>query len=161
MQICDIMTKKVISVEPQTSIMDAVALLSKHGISGMPVVNQQRTLVGIVTEFDIMKRLIEYYIPSYMTLLAEAESGSMVTPRRILASTDMLIKDIMTKKVVTVREYADALDAARLITRYDINPIPVIDASKTVVGIVSRSDIVKCAVDIFPPAAKKRGKAKK
>lgn len=145
-----IMSKKVISISPEAPIMDAVTVLSRNGISGLPVVRDGNVLVGIITEYDIMKRLIEYYIPSYMTLLAEAESGSTVSPRRIMASAEVVVRDIMTKKVFTVKNNADAIDAARLITKYDINPIPVVGVNDEVVGIVSRSDIVKYAVEVFP-----------
>ena len=107
----DIMTKKVITVSPQTSVKDLAKSLTKHKISGMPVADKTGKLLGIVSRTDVL-----------------AKGGAKV-------------KEIMSKKVVSVSEETPVEEIANLFTTYKINRVPVMQGKK-LTGIVSRADIV-------------------
>lgn len=112
----DIMTKRVVTVTPRTSIKQLAALLAKRKISGAPVVDDPRKkqLVGIVSEADILAK-----------------------PRGA-----RYVSQIMKTKVVTVSPDAPVEEIARLLAKHKIKRVPVVEEGK-VVGIVSRADIVK------------------
>lgn len=110
--VADIMTHDVETVSPDMLTENAARLLFSRSISGMPVVDTSGSLVGVVTEFDII-----------------AKEGSTVG-------------DIMSTDVVTVAEDTDAETVAQILTSRRVRRVPVV-ADGTVVGIVSRSDLVR------------------
>ncbi len=147
------MTKEVIVAKPEDTLLAASMRLARHGISGMPVIGDGQKVVGIVTEFDIMRELIESYVPAYVKGLAEkGEKREGVDPVFV---GETQVKDVMTKHVITVEKGTEAVEAARLITSHDINPLPVVEQG-VLVGIVSRSDIVKYVADVFPVAQRQQ-----
>jgi len=115
----DVMTREVVTIEPDTSFKACADLMRIHGVSGLPVVSQNR-LAGIVTEADLMRRM--------------AGDGA-VAPR--------FARDVMTHDVVTIGQSATVAAAARLMTERHVKRLPVVDAGKRVVGIVSRGDVLR------------------
>lgn len=147
MKVSDLMTDKVISIKKDGSLLDAANSLSRYAISGMPVTDDNK-LIGIITEYDLIKRLTEYYAPSYLMLLTEAEGGDAEeNKKRLLEIGNAAVSEFMTKDVYTVGPENSVADAAKLIIQHDINPLPVVDSDNKVVGIISRSDIMKVVAD--------------
>ena len=145
MKVKEIMTRDIISVGPGTSLVQVTSLLSKHAITGVPVV-ENGDLVGIVTEFDVMKKWVEFYVPSYIGLLSQAQTGDKMDSDKLAELGDMKVKDIMTIDVITADEDGEVEEVAKVIVEKDINPLPVLDAKGMLVGVVSRSDIVRSAL---------------
>jgi CBS-domain-containing membrane protein len=108
----DIMTHEVISISPTATIRDAARLLSDYSISGAPVVDREGRMVGIVTEADLISK--------------EGET----------------VSDIMTEKVVVVREDTPVDRIAQILTSNRFKRVPVL-RDERLVGIVSRADIVR------------------
>jgi len=117
--VADVMTREVVTIEPDTSFKACADLMRIHGISGLPVVNMNR-LVGIVTEADLMRRV--------------AGNG---------AGAPRFARDVMTRDVVTVGQAATIAAAARLMIERHVKRLPVVDAGKRVVGVVSRGDVLR------------------
>jgi CBS domain-containing protein len=130
MQTRDIMTSPVVTVTPDTSVKDAAAALVEHGINAVPVVDDGRRLVGIVSEADLL-RLEEPY---------GAGAGRASPPGK--RPRPRTVREVMTRAVYTMPEDADAAAAARLMLRHGLKSIPVV-AGGLVVGIVARRDLLR------------------
>jgi len=112
----DIMTTKVVTVKPSTSIEDAARLLVRRKISGVPVVDEKdkTKVVGILTEADLLA----------------APSGAKT------------VAEVMKKRVVSVSPDTPVDEIAEILVKKKIKRVPVIDAGK-LVGIVSRIDVLR------------------
>lgn len=146
-KVSDIMTKNVISCEPHTSIREAARLMYLNGLTGLPVLDVNDQVIGIVTEQDMVKLEGPLHIPSIVSIL-----GSMIyldnplngdeieKQLEILSATT--VEQVMIAKPVTISAAAAVSELAELFLHKKINPVPVLDDGK-LVGIVSRADIVK------------------
>lgn len=123
MQVVDLMTSEVVSVAPETPIREAARLMFRHKVSGLPVVDEARCLVGIVTEADFLRMEVAQ---------ADAEE----------ASTPGTVRDLMSSSVIAVAPEASITDAARLMVSNDVKRLPVVDHDDQMIGIVSRLDVV-------------------
>jgi CBS domain-containing protein len=111
---CDIMTRKVCTIHPEASVQEVAQLLSRHRISGAPVVNADGMIIGIVTEADIIGKV-------------DREG--------------LCVADIMSREIIAVKEETPVNEIALLLTKRRIKRVPVVCNGKPV-GIVSRADIV-------------------
>jgi CBS domain-containing protein len=102
MKVKDVMTTKVITIKPEQTRQQAARLLSQHRISGLPVVNDEGTLVGVVTEYDVI-----------------GKEGRAVS-------------DIMTGSVITVAPETDLEDVAHVLLHERIKRLPVLEEGRVV-----------------------------
>ena len=114
----DVMTKDVIFVKPTTPIYEAMNLLTTHEISGMPVVNDQMHLVGMLTEKDVLQLLLSTRAATYET-----------------------VENYMSRKVVSFSEDDDVKAICEFFIKTAIRRVPIV-RKETLVGIVSRRDII-------------------
>ncbi len=141
MMASDVMVTQVVSVSPNETVRNVARLMIDRRISGIPVVDDAGSIVGIVSEGDLMRR---------------AESG---TERRhswwldLFATNDSLaseyvreharrIGDVMTRNVITVTPETDLADVASVLERNRIKRVPVVDKNR-MVGIVSRANLLQ------------------
>lgn len=140
----DIMTKKVITVKPDTSIEELASILVKHGISGMPVVDKEGRLYGIVTEHDLISQNKRLHIPTVVNFLDAAiyleSSKKFEAEVKRLAATK--VSEIATRKVITISEDTPIVDIATIMSEQKVHLLPVVKSGK-VVGIVGKRDVVK------------------
>ena len=146
MRVRDIMTRRVISATPDTSVLDAATLLVDNGISGVPVVDAG-TVVGMVSEADLLRR---------HELGSERHPSSLPWWRRLFTGEDEAgvyveahatkVRDIMSEPVVSVVESMPIGELAALFEAHHIRRAPVLDSGSTLVGIVSRADFVRALV---------------
>lgn len=129
------MTKDVVTVTPETSMMKASKILKEKGVSRLPVVDEKGVLVGIVSDRDIKDAS-----PSKATTLDMHELYYLLS--------EIKVKDIMTKKVVTLKTGETVDSAAAAMLEHKIGGMPVVDENNKVVGIVTDSDIFKVLVRI-------------
>jgi CBS domain-containing protein len=125
------MTTDVVTVHPQTMVKAAAATLAAHGIASAPVVLDDGTLVGIVSELDL---LVHDVPPDPLTRLAPVEADTAPLPR--------VVADVMTRDVVTLPPVADAAQFLEHMVRDRILCVPVV-ADGRVVGVVSRRDLLR------------------
>lgn len=143
----EMMTTKVISVGPDDSIEKAVKILAEHNISGLPVVDENNKVVGIISSSDIVKFSGKLHV---VPLIASSGWVSPYTDVSAMNSyskghellTSRKVRDIMTKKVTTVQESASGEEVARIISKKKINRLPVTDNNGKLVGIITRSDLI-------------------
>ena len=144
MKASEIMTSPVITVTPATSIAEAARLMLQHRISGLPVVDGEGAVVGVITEGDLLRRPemgAAPHHPMWLELLLGpgrlADEYTHAHARRV--------GEAMTGDVVSVPPQADVADLVQLMNRRRIKRLPVIDSGK-LVGIVSRANLVRALV---------------
>jgi len=116
----DIMVRDVLTVGPDTTVAQAVSMLTQHGISGLPVVDRAEHLLGIITDYLLLSML-------YHPELGETQ-----------------VSTIMTKQVITVDEDMPIPEVARTLVENRIRRVPVVRGKK-VVGIISRENLIRYA----------------
>ena len=140
----DIMTRDIVKVMPDTSVSEIALFMSQHRISGVPVVDEQDRVLGVVTELDMIVRNTRFKLPAFFTLLNA--TIYLETPahlkERLHHMLGLTAREIMSEKVMTVTADASIEDLAELMVGQRANPIPVVENGR-LAGIVSRSDIVR------------------
>jgi acetoin utilization protein AcuB len=129
------MTENVVTITPERSMMKASKLMKDHGISRLPVVDDDGRIVGIVSDRDIKDAS-----PSKATTLDMHELYYLLS--------EVKIKDIMTRKVTTIRDDETVEKAAVLMLEGNFGGLPVVDEDRKVVGIITDTDIFKVLVEI-------------
>jgi CBS domain-containing protein len=140
MRVSDIMTRRVISIAPDATVLDAIRLMLKHHISGLPVIDHDHKLVGILSEGDFLHRAETGTEPRRSQWL-DAIFGPAEAAQAYVRSHGMKIRDIMTKQVVTANEAMPLEDVVHLLEVHNIKRLPVVHDQK-VVGIVSRTNLM-------------------
>ena len=140
LKVKDLMTKDVITVSPDMTVKDAANMLFERNISGLPVVDSENRIVGMITEKDIIKMAL----PSYFDDVGSLSFLPSFEPfdKRLAQADKILVKDIMRKEVVTTTEDENIVEVARLMVVKLARRIPVV-RDKKLIGIIARSDIVR------------------
>jgi acetoin utilization protein AcuB len=128
------MSRPVISVTPDTPINDVLAMFRKEHIRRAPVMKDGK-LVGIVSERDLLNAS-----PSPVTTLSIWELNYLISKVKV--------KDVMTKKVITVDQDTPIEEAARIMADKKIGGVPVVSAGK-VVGIITETDLFKILLELM------------
>jgi CBS domain-containing protein len=140
-RIKDVMTADIVSVKPSTPLKDVAELLLEYRISGVPVVDELGALVGVVSEADFVAKEagVDERRSSWVSWLTGGTREDRHTETLVAART---AGEAMTSPVVTIGPEHPLSDAARRMTEFRINRLPVTDDGR-LVGIVSRADIVR------------------
>lgn len=140
----DIMTTPAITVHQDMTVQELVALFREHRIGGVPVVDDDDMLVGIVTEGDLMALDADVQMPHYFELFDSIiYLGSQKKfKEQLQKAAAATVADLMTPAPHTVGPDDPARAAATLMSRHGFDRVPVEEGGK-VVGIVSRHDIIK------------------
>ena len=141
MEAKDIMTTQVVTVRPDTSIVEIINLLVEHRISGVPVLDDKENVVGLVTEHDLIykKRLpvspfLMYHYGEYnLDKIPEEQKENLCRAEAA---------DVMTKDVISISEETPVEDVVTLMVEKRVKRVPVLKGNK-LVGIVSRRDVLK------------------
>ena len=149
MKVRDFMTCEVVTVTPETSILDAARLMLDHNISGLPVVTDGDRVVGIISEHDLL-RGGNGHAPLEQSHWLRLMIGRVNWTDQSARFQQRKVRDVMTPNPVTVSETAPLEEAGRLIGENDIKRLPVMRGNK-LVGIIARADIVRAII----PAARK------
>ena len=125
MKVAEIMQTTVQTIGMDDSLADVIMTLAERHVSGLPVVDAQRGLVGVISSTDVLQ------------LLAEEPDSE----RRAQLLEDTSVRDVMTRKPVTVEVDTDVKDAAREMLYGEIHRV-FVEYEGTLVGVVSQTDIV-------------------
>ncbi|MFI8451444.1 CBS domain-containing protein [Streptomyces erythrochromogenes] len=126
----DLMNGEVVSVTPGTAFKEVAKLLAQYDVSGLPVLDDDDHVVGVVSQTDLLARAAPDPHQAQETDRAEPPTAG----------------SIMSAPAVTVRAEETAADAARLMTRRGIERLPVVDEEDRLVGIVTRRDLLRLFV---------------
>lgn len=140
----DIMTRDVITVRPEDEVEKVAQLLLENKISGIPVVDENHRVIGIITEKDLMIKATELKVPFYLTLFDSIIflDNPIRFKNDLKKYTASRVKDAMTRKVHWVDEDTPVSEIAEIMQKEKINRVPVIRHGK-IIGIVTRNDILK------------------
>ena len=141
----DVMTHHVVSVRPEAPLPEAIARMVSHQISGMPVVDDDVGLVGIVTEGDLVRR-VETRTQAPRRRWVELLLGPGSRADEYSRTHGRLVRDVMSTHVVTVGRETPLAEVVGLMEEHSIKRIPVVEG-KVVVGIVSRADLVSALAE--------------
>ncbi|MDD3269220.1 MAG: CBS domain-containing protein [Syntrophomonadaceae bacterium] len=143
----DVMTRDVITVSPSDKVDEVAQILIDNKISGVPVVDAERHVLGIITEKDLMVKAGELKMPFYLTLF----DSIIFLENPIRFNNDLKkytasrVKDAMTSKVLVVEEDTPLNKVVEIMQDKRINRVPVVRHNK-LVGIITRNDILKSLV---------------
>ena len=131
MLVKDVMTPNPITVVPDVGVKAARTKLAFAGITAMPVVDESRHLCGIVSEADLIGDLVD----------DPRAHERPVTIRPVTPA--MTVDDVYTRSPVAVSQHDDVSAAVELMTAKGFKSLPVVDQEHRLVGILSRSDVVR------------------
>lgn len=141
MKTADIMVTNVVSVGPDTPVREIASLMLERRISGVPVVDANRHVVGIVSEGDLIRRPeidTERKPSAWIGLFLSADERA----RDFVKTHGLKARDVMTQPAVCVAQDAPLADVVRLLERHHIKRLPVLDHGK-LVGLVTRTDLLR------------------
>ncbi len=127
MRVSDVMTTELVTARPDETVVEAARKMAENAVGSVVVVDDRGTLLGIVTERDIVVRVVA----------------------RGLDPSKTLVGEIMTRNPVTIYDDASLSAAAELMRRKRVSHLPVINEEGRVVGMISRSDIVRLAPSLL------------
>lgn len=145
----DIMTTDVIVAKKDDSIANVATLLIKEKIGGLPVVNENNKVVGIISETDIMKKETDIESPRVLNffqgLIFLDDIKKLEDDMKKVAAYK--VEDLMSRDIITVNEN-DSFDyVANVMIKKSINRVPVVDKENFLKGIICRYDIIKAMYD--------------
>jgi len=141
MIVADFMTRQVVTVAPDDTILRAAELMLRHRVSGLPVINSAGHLVGIVSEHDLLRqhRNGDGTVGLHWLQLMIEQAG---LPGETNGLHDRKVADVMTPNVASIPETSSLGDASRLIGDLNVKRLPVVRDGK-LVGIIARADLVR------------------
>jgi CBS-domain-containing membrane protein len=147
MKISDIMSTDVITVQPDTKIPQAASLLLEKHINGLPVVDQDNNLVGIICQSDLIVQQKKLPVPTVFTLLdglipLTSMSHLEKEVQKMAATT---VDQAMTPNPTAVHPDTELEDVADLMVKKNFHTIPVVQEGK-LVGVVGKEDVLKTLI---------------
>ena len=151
MKTLEIMTKDVVTVAPDTPVQDIARLMAERHISGLPVVQADGTIAGIVSHSDLLHRPETGTEPRrrrWVDLFADPDRLA----RAYTKTHGMKASDIMSRNVISVDAHSELREAADILDKRDVKRVPVLENGR-LVGILSRGDVVRAFAELPRPAA--------
>jgi CBS domain-containing protein len=144
----DIMSNEVITVHEEATVKELARVLAIHQISGVPVVNEQGGLVGVVTESDLIFQTKKVHIPTVITILDSV--FYLENPHKmgdeLKKMAGFKVADILTATPVTVTEETLLDEIATIMAEKNVHTLPVM-RGETLVGVIGKKDIIRALID--------------
>jgi CBS domain-containing protein len=143
--VAEIMTRDPIAVTPSTPLKEAIQLLAEHHISGLPVVDEQGKLVGIISQSDLMWQETGAEKPPYVMVLDSIIylQNPLKYDQEIHKALGQTVGEVMTSHVISIRPDKSIRDATQILQQKKIHRLPVLDEAEKLVGILTRGDIIR------------------
>ena len=143
-KVSEIMTTEVITVGPETKVTEATKILLDRRINGLPVVDADNTLMGIICQSDIIVQQKKWPVPTVFTLLDGIIPLNSIShlEKEVKKMSATTVEDAMTKDPTTTSLDAEIEEVAELMVNKNYHTIPVVEDGK-LVGIVGKEDILK------------------
>ncbi|MFC1646597.1 HPP family protein, partial [Candidatus Omnitrophota bacterium] len=142
MKVENVMIKNVKSILPDISVKKAMVLLSENKISGLPVIDSEGKLEGMLTEKDILNYILPGYLKKVGSFIYQDNPKAIGNKVKEL-SQERKVGDIMRRDIITVKPEASLSEVARTMLTERVRRIPVVDKEDKVIGIIAREDVVK------------------
>lgn len=143
LQARDIMTKEVITTTPETPVSEVAALLEQHRISGVPVMDAGGSIVGVITQSDLVSRARDLELPPTIALfdlrlILETPAHFKKRLEKMLGVT---VAEVMTPEPVTISPEMPVQEIAALMARKQVHTLPVLAGGK-LVGVIGKIDLI-------------------
>jgi CBS domain-containing protein len=129
----DVMTQRVYRVYPDTPVHELLELISRHDLKAVPVVNDKREVLGMVSERDLLRHMLPQLVHSTSSDAATGEG---------MPGRNTPIREIMSRTVLCVSEDQSVSDVASIMINKDVERVPVVSEGK-LVGFLTRGDIIR------------------
>jgi len=143
-RVADVMTREVITVTPETSLRDLAVILLEKNINGVPVVDDNGKVLGVVCESDLVNQNKPLHIPTVFVILDSVIP--LENPWRLEKEFKRLtatrVEEIYSKPAVCVTPETDLSEVARLMADRRLYTLPVLDGEK-LVGVVGKRDVIR------------------
>ena len=143
--VADVMTPNPITARPETPITEVIKTLAERRISGLPVLDANQKLVGVVSETDLMWREADVTPPAYIMILDSViflENPGRYE-RDLHKALGQTVAEVMSSQPITTTPDTELSKAAKLMHDRSIHRLPVVDQSGVLVGILTRGDIMR------------------
>jgi CBS-domain-containing membrane protein len=144
----DVMTREVVFVSRDTPLMEVAQIMAAQNISGVPVVDTERKVLGVISEKDFIFHMGGENIRSFMGVVAHClkSKGCVALPM-----CHQKAEDIMTHPAITIKEDASTSKVTEILATKNINRVPVVDREGKLIGIIARTDMVQTFCTILVP----------
>ncbi len=142
MLVRDVMTKNVLSITKYESVIQVANILTDKNISGLPVVDKENKVIGIITQADILSMVGVSREHTFKDLL-KYMLGERLPERRI----GDLVGDIMTSPALTINPDTNVAEAVKIMDEKRIRRLTVVDKNNKLIGILTRADILKAVIN--------------
>ena len=144
MKVKDVMTRDVITVSPSTGIRGIYAIFCKKGVGGVPVVDGENNLLGMVSKAELLDVLIPDYFDMVSEFLFIDDLGELEEKLESIPSLELFVaEDLMIEDVVAIKEQASLMKAPVLMNKHNVRRLPVLNKENKLVGIITRMDVCK------------------
>lgn len=146
MKVKDLMTSKVITVGPAATIEEVADVLHQFHFTGVPVVDQSKRLLGVIMERDFITADSKLYLPTYIKMLQDLDfvrNDKKHLSKEAQSLMRATAADVMNSNIVTANPEDTIEKLSELFATKRVNPIPVVDDKFKLVGVISRSDLIK------------------
>lgn len=141
MKVRDVMTKHLVSVLPDVHVRDAAQMMASNGISGLTVVDEHGSLVGILSEGDLLHRR-ELNAETRRSWWLDLFASDRELAADYVKSHSRTVRDVMTTKVITISPDDTLREVARRLEKHHIKRMPVIENGR-LIGIITRANLVQ------------------
>lgn len=148
MNASDVMTVRVVTIEPDATVQTAAKLMLERGISALPVVDKAGKLIGIISEGDLVRRA-ETGTERKSSWWLNVVSGADQLAYDFVKAHGTRVSDVMTREVVVAKPDTSLRDVARLLESNRIKRVPVVEGDM-VVGVVSRANLLQALASAKP-----------
>jgi CBS domain-containing protein len=146
----DVMVRDVVTAQPGMDVVEAIELLAEHDVSALPVVDDDGTVVGVISEADLIQRA-EGDTVRHRPWWLEAVTPASTLAEEFAKSHGRRVEELMSTEVVSAEEDAPLAEIAALLEKHRIKRVPIIQDGK-LVGIVSRSNLIQAMAMSPTPA---------
>lgn len=140
----DIMTEEVVTVSQDLAVEKLAEILWENRISGAPVIDENENVVAVVTESDLIDQAKKVHIPTMISILDSVimlEKADKIE-KEIRKMTGTTVKDICTRKLVTVTPDSTLDEVATIMAEQKVHTLPVLSDGK-LVGVVGKADVIR------------------
>lgn len=146
----EVMTDQVVVLDPQMTVAQAWELMLERSIKAMPVVDENRRVLGMLTDEDLIHRA---GLPQHLSVAARLDQTILDEQLEHLRSSTLKVADVMTQPAITAQIGETLGPVAARMAKHEIKRLPVVDEAGKLVGVVARMDVLRQVVDtqLKPP----------
>ena len=137
MRVEDFMTRRVVTITPDTTLLAAAKLMLEHRVGGLPVLDASGRIIGIFSESDLLREEGEDGSP-WLQMIVGPDGEPAELPRLDTRK----VGDIMTRQPITIAPDTSIAQACRLLHKHRLRRLPVVEGDK-LVGMIARADLVR------------------